>query len=237
MRTVLNKSAAISEIFSSLQGEGTHIGERHLFVRFERCNIHCGYCDELDKIGGELNLDTVLNRVKQIDHEEGPHTFVSLTGGEPLVYVSFLKELCPKLRELGFKIYLETNGILVKPLQDILQWIDVIAMDMKPASVTKEQNFFSEHLQFLKISSAREVFVKLVLSKEIDADEFEQCCRIIRAVDPRIPLILQPISLPNLEGHEDRELVRLLCELQKVAAAELENVRIVPRLHRILKIK
>src|SRR3990167_6666766 len=112
-----NQTAAVSEIFSSLQGEGTHLGERHLFLRFEACNIHCEYCDELGKPGSDFDLNTVVEKLIEADREFGPHAYISLTGGEPLLYVSFLKELMPRLKEHGFKLYLETNGILWKALE------------------------------------------------------------------------------------------------------------------------
>ncbi len=236
---MITKTAGISEIFSSLQGEGTHFGERHLFIRFERCNIHCEYCDELDKPGTELNVEAILEEVKRLEREEGPHSFISLTGGEPLFYLPFLNLLIPELRRLGFKLYLETSGILWKPLREVIGWVDVVAMDMKPASVTKEKNFFKEHRKFLEIARWREVFIKMVISKEIDAEEFRELCMIVKEIDPKIPLLLQPISAGDFEGHDDPELMELLRKLQRLAMAgeSLANVRIVPRLHKILKIR
>ena len=131
--------ARISEIFSSLQGEGTHLGERHLFIRFEECHIHCEYCDELDKPARTYSLDEVMQTVRQLEKEEGPHAFVSLTGGEPLLYQNFLAPLLLRLKAEGFRTYLETNGILWRALEAVIGWCDVIAMDLKPASVTKEK--------------------------------------------------------------------------------------------------
>ncbi len=272
-----NQIAQISEIFSSLQGEGTHMGERHLFLRFEACNIHCEYCDELGKPGFDFDLDSVLQKLIETDHEFGPHSYISLTGGEPLLYLSFLKPLLPKLKNHGFRIYLETNGILWKALDQIISMVDIIAMDVKPASVTKERSFLEEHEKFLKRSlrNRKETFIKIICSKEIDLDEFRELCTMIQAVilseakdlhlsfphalggNPKsgfptrlparqvkifgddnisIPVILQPISA-DIEGHDDPELMRLLNELQTLALGVLSDVRIVPRLHKILKIK
>ena len=38
----------LSEIFVSFQGEGAHVGYRHLFVRLAGCNLRCRYCDTPD---------------------------------------------------------------------------------------------------------------------------------------------------------------------------------------------
>lgn len=231
-----SQTAAISEIFSSLQGEGTHLGERHLFLRFEACNIRCGYCDELGKTGSDFDLRSMVDKLIEVDQEFGPHQYLSLTGGEPLLYTPFLKLLLPELKRLKFNLYLETNGILWKQLDSVLPFIDVIAMDVKPASVTKERSFVQEHRKFLELSVQKEVFVKMICSKEIDLTEFHDLCLMISGVCKSTPLILQPISA-EIEGHEDPQLMKLLESLQTMALGFLPDVRMIPRLHKILKIK
>lgn len=234
------QEARISEIFSSLQGEGTHLGERHLFVRFEECHIHCEYCDELDKPARAISLEEVVKTILEVEKEEGPHAFVSLTGGEPLLYLSFLQPLLLRLKAEGFRTYLETNGILWQALERVLGWCDVIAMDLKPASVTKERSFLKEHRRFLQLASSKEVFIKMVLSKEIDLREFQDLIGLVQEIAPKTPVILQPVSplgLAEPEGHEDSELMELLVELQRMAGRMIPGVRILPRLHRILRIR
>ena len=230
------QTAALSEIFSSLQGEGTHLGERHIFVRFEACNIHCDYCDELGKPGFDFDLEEAAGAIRCLDQEAGPHSFVSFTGGEPLLYVSFLKPLMKKTREIGLGVYLETNGILWKALDEVIEWVEVVAMDLKPASVTGERSFLQEHQKFLRRALKKETFIKIVCSKNIDTDEFVELCEMVRACDRTTPLILQPIS-GEIEGHEDRELMQLLDQLQRMALGLLQDVRVVPRLHKILNIR
>lgn len=228
--------AKISEIFSSLQGEGPCLGQRHIFIRFEECHIHCGYCDELDKPGTTLSIDEVMNRVLELEKESGPHSYISLTGGEPLLYLQFIKPLIQQLKEKKFKIYLETNGILWKALEAIICDCDMIAMDMKPPSVTEEKNFDLEHKKFLEIAKQKPMFVKFVLSKEINAEEFLAEMKIIEDEAPNVPVILQPIST-KIEGHEDADLMELLENLQKLALHFVKDVRIVPRFHRIFNLR
>lgn len=229
--------AGISEIFSSLQGEGTHMGERHIFLRFENCNIHCGYCDELGKPGTKFDLGEAVSTISKLENEFGPHSYVSLTGGEPLLYHTFLSELCPLLKESGFRLYLETNGILWQALEKTIRWMDVIAMDLKPASVTHEKSFVEDHRKFLQIAKTKEAFIKIILSREIVDDEFLELCAVVREVYPAAPVILQPISTDQCEGHEDPVLMQKLMELQRAGRQMELDVRILPRLHRILKIR
>lgn len=211
------------------------MGARHLFIRFEECHIQCTYCDEV-KTGVEMTLDQVMAEVKRLESEEGPHTYVSLTGGEPLLYLAFLRSLMPALKNLGLRIYLETNGILWPALAEVIGWCDVIAMDMKPSSVTGEKNFDEDHRRFLRIAGRKETFVKIVLSREIDFDEYEKEIRIIADINPQIPVVLQPVS-SRIEGHEDMQLMAFLAELQKAGSKWLRNIRIVPRFHKIFNLR
>lgn len=228
--------ARLSEVFSSLQGEGPHAGERHLFVRFEECHIHCRYCDELGKPGTEKQLHELVTEIESLERSEGPHRFISYTGGEPLIYLKFLKPLMQAMRDRGMKNYLETDGILWPALEQVVDLCDCIAMDMKPPSVTGEKNFEAEHERFLQIARRKETYVKFVLSREIAIPEFERLIGIVARTAPEVPVVLQPLS-GECEGHEDAALMKLLGELQTLALRQLKDVRIIPRLHRILKIR
>jgi len=41
----MNDPVYISEIFSSIQGEGYLAGRRQIFIRLAECNLECSYCD------------------------------------------------------------------------------------------------------------------------------------------------------------------------------------------------
>ena len=134
--------AKISEIFRSIQGEGKYIGVPQVFVRFAECNLNCRYCDTrhvsssavLDDVDfKEMDVDCVLSSVNELG--AGCHS-VSLTGGEPLLQEAFLTALLPRLRDAGFKNYLETNGILWKSLIGVIEYGSVFAMVVKLPSST-----------------------------------------------------------------------------------------------------
>ena len=84
--------AEITDIFSSVQGEGIFVGAKQVFVRFKRCNMNCVFCDEQRDADPRLfTTETLMGAISSIEESKGMHHSVSLTGGEPLMYADFLK--------------------------------------------------------------------------------------------------------------------------------------------------
>lgn len=88
----------ISEIFYSVQGEGSLAGIPSVFIRTSGCNLRCVWCDtpyaSWNPTGTEMTLEEILSAVSQ-----HPATHVVLTGGEPMV-AKGIHELAARLREL-----------------------------------------------------------------------------------------------------------------------------------------
>ncbi len=72
----------INEIFYSIQGETTYVGNPTVFVRLTACNLRCTYCDTKYSYyeGENQSLEEIF---KIIDGHKAP--YVCLTGGEPLL--------------------------------------------------------------------------------------------------------------------------------------------------------
>ena len=227
--------AEISEFFSSLQGEGPYLGVKQVFVRFGRCNMHCVYCDEVENMKEErfstYSLEDLLTEIDKFEKEKGEHHSVSLTGGDPLFYTPFLKNLLPKLKERGLTTYLETNGTFPNELKEVIRWCDIIAMDMKPPSTTGDRDFYKEHEEFLKIAIQKDVFVKVVITPNIKADEVERCVSIVKNINPKIPFIFQPVS--DALGINQKALELIEKKLFQTAKEYLLDVRVIPQMHKI----
>lgn len=222
------KKARITEVFSSIQGEGLYAGEEHIFVRFYGCNLACLFCDEATKkIFTEYSPDELGERIFQ---EEG--NTISLTGGEPLLYVDFLKELLPILKREARNIYLETNGTLKEELLEILDYTDIISMDFKLPSSTGMRAYWDEHAQFLKEAVKKEVFVKVVVTGGTVLSDIEKAISIVKYIDRDIPFIIQPASYAG--GIEKVELLDIFFDRAK---EDLNNVRIIPQIHKILGVR
>ncbi len=228
--------ARITEIFSSLQGEGPRMGERHIFIRFEACHMACAYCDEIDKKAGEMSLADILREVARLEKKSGPHTCVSLTGGEPLLYADFLKLLCPALKKRKFRILLETSGVLWRQLVRVLRACDIIAMELKLSSVTRQKEFREDHRKFLRLAKRKETYVKVVVSKNVDLREYDKHLRMVAQVAPQTPVFLQPMSRGK-RVYPDPALMRLLDELQRTGAKRLPDVRVGIQLQKLMNIR
>jgi len=228
-------NAKISEIFSSIQGEGQYAGVPQVFVRFWGCNMQCVFCDTPASIGNgkrrykTLSLKDVLTQVNAL--YENAHC-VSMTGGEPLLQKDFLKSLCHALHREGKKIYLDTNGTLPSALKEIIKEIDIIAMDIKLPSSTGQKAFWAEHKEFLKVALRKEVFVKSVISAHTRLGEVLKAAKLVAAVDPEILFILQPNCLDMKKG-----VVEDCVRYQKLCAKILKDVRILPQMHKFMKLR
>lgn len=225
--------ANIKEVFISIQGEGLWIGKRQVFIRFAGCNLSCHFCDTKpaqvkafrchifkEIIENPIGIDTLKSHIrKKFFHS------ISLTGGEPLLQIDFIKEF---LKNKEYIVYLDTNGTLPYEFEKIKDKIDFVCMDIKLPSSTRQRAFFEEHKRFLK--NINDGFVKIVITKETIKDDFLHGLKIIRDVDPKIPLVIQPDGLNNVS-------LKRLFLFQKMAQKELSDVRVIPQVHKFLGIK
>jgi len=247
-------TARVVEIFSSVQGEGLLIGYRQIFLRLFGCNLRCDYCDTPDSLEGlgmcrielppgswqfdlrpnPLSSGDLLEIVRQMNRTARHHS-LSVTGGEPLLQAAFLQTFLPRVREEGLKIYLETNGLFPKLLARVVEQVDIIGMDIKIASSTGiGEDMISAHREFLRVGAKKELFVKVVVGSRTDEAEIYTAADLIAEVSPHIPLILQPVT-PFGKVTEKPSPDRLL-RLQAAALQRLEQVRIIPQMHKTMNV-
>lgn len=246
-----NETAHVVEVFSSSQGEGPFVGVRQVFLRFFGCNIRCIYCDTPDSLtkpkdclietgAGSRTFEAVPNPIApdalaDMIERFSPRTHhsVSLTGGEPLMHASFLREFLPILKARGHSTYLETNGILSKQLESVLDWIDIISMDIKlPATIEPQYDLFDEHEEFLRLSKRKQAFVKLVVMSDTPDSEVVRAARLVESVGPSIPLVLQPVT-PDGKASEAPSPARML-HLHSLVGDVHRDVRLIPQVHKLI---
>jgi 7-carboxy-7-deazaguanine synthase len=98
----------ITEIFYSIQGESSYVGQPCVFVRLTGCPLRCTWCDTDYAFHGGLDcsIDEVLAKVQTYGCR-----LVEVTGGEPLAQPESLS-LMTKLCDAGYTVLLETSGAI-----------------------------------------------------------------------------------------------------------------------------
>lgn len=186
------------------------MGVPMMFVRTNRCNLRCKWCDSAYTFQGgkEYVLEIVLEEVSK-SHRK----WVCFTGGEPLLQrdaLDFVKGATAQ----GKYVLIETSGSL--PIEDYVK-IDntVIDMDIKTPSSGEEHSLLRENLGFLRDTD----YIKFVISDEKD---FSYAVDFMKSLDRPLQAVFQPAWGGNL-----KELT------EKVLKLDI-NVRVLPQLHKLI---
>ncbi len=209
--TLVSQLLTVSEIFLSIQGEGSRAGRLCGFVRLVGCNLRCNWCDTpyAWQGGRDMPIEEVLTRIAELDVG-----LVEVTGGEPLAQPAVL-ELLRRLCQEGYETLLETNGSLdISPVDPRV----VRIVDFKcPSSGEDSRNLWTniEHL------TARDE-VKFVLA---DRADYEYACR---AVGEHERIRMCPVFFSPVADRLDPKV------LARWILADKLNVRLGLQLHTIL---
>ena len=216
----------LNEIFYSLQGEGVYAGVPTIFIRFAGCNllIGCAWCDtsyaQRSKDGKEWEIQAILDECVRLEPRTYQH-WVCITGGEPLFQEEGLHELVKKLKRYGYRVEIETNGSIEKPLWWTIAdcWVaDIKCPSSGVSGVSKEdwlESRFNDQVKFVVGDEEDLKFAKKVI-----------CGSVMRS-----PIILvSPVTKVK-----DNKVIWDVKWLQRVAEFCKElNVRYSLQLHKIL---
>ena len=104
----------LSELFHSIQGEGSLAGVPSVFVRTTGCNLRCWFCDtpytSWNPEGSWTSVAELLERILAYNCEH-----VVITGGEPMLQPSVVP-LVQSLRDIGRHVTIETAGTFFRPV-------------------------------------------------------------------------------------------------------------------------
>ncbi len=153
------------------------------------CNMRCGYChnkefvlpEEIKKISSSFIDEKIVFNF--LEKRKGLLDGLVISGGEPTLQRD-LKSFIEKVRNLGFKIKLDTNGARFEVLKDLVEsgLLNYVAMDVK-TSLSKYNELvgplikvqdIENSINFLKENRVpyefRTTFIKEVHSTEIIED-------------------------------------------------------------------
>ena len=200
----------VTEIFFSIQGEGTRAGLPCVFVRFTGCDLRCNYCDTAYAFTGgrEASREEILAEVAR-----HPCRLVLLTGGEPMLQRE-LPDLARDLLARGYEVLVETHG--QAPLDSLPDAVVRIA-DVK----TPESGEPATDLGWLARLLPQDE-VKFVVSSEAD---FRWSLEVIRGqgLEGRVTVLVGPV----LGRVEPRDLARWILESGVRARLNLQLHKLV----------
>jgi organic radical activating enzyme len=121
---------------------------------------------------------------------------------------------------------------LKNKLLDIIDFLDIISMDIKLPSSTLCRAYWKAHSDFLKEAVRKKVFVKSVVTNKTKLFDIKNAVSIIEKIDKDIFFILQPVTMNNK--------IQKIKQVQKfldIANSRLDNVRLIPQVNKILGAK
>ena len=109
-----------------------HPGQPILSIACNACNMRCPFCQNWQISQQEAPTQDLPPDILAKVYQDHPSLGVSYTYTEPLMWFEYLLEACRRIRELGGKNVLVTNGLInEEPLLELLPLIDAMNVDLK----------------------------------------------------------------------------------------------------------
>jgi organic radical activating enzyme len=239
-KTVGEKAVRLSEIFTSIEGEGLLFGTKTMFVRMAGCPLKCHWCDTPDSLPIDSGKEYSVQDAKSFISESlQPNTYkVNFTGGEPLAQHEALIELARFVKERKLRTYLESACYDSNRFAKVLPFLDICKIEFKlrDSKVVDEGNYdnlLNNELECLRLAvlSEKTTYIKIVVTNSSSVKEFRDLVyRVFNIAKPAdiAGFIIQPshkIDEPTLER---------LFEFYDAVYPSYEQVRIVPQMHKAI---
>ena len=164
----------ISEIFESIQGEGTNAGKSAIFLRTAECNLKCTWCDtkytwdwknfDYAKEVKEISIEEIRRELEQFSNRH-----LVITGGEPLMQQDDLAELLTFLKP-KFYVEIETNGTIL-PNNALSILVDQWNVSPKTSNSGNPLELCDVNESYTFFSKQKNCYFKYVIESESDLIE------------------------------------------------------------------
>lgn len=104
------------------------------------CKLRCLYCHNPETWNlkeGNITKEELINRILRYKPYYKNSGGVTFSGGEPLLQINFLCEVCEELKKYDINIALDTAGVGTGQYEKLLKYIDLVILDIK--ALTKEK--------------------------------------------------------------------------------------------------
>ncbi len=157
-----------------------------------KCNFRCPFCHNGDSV---LNSNTPIkfeNILSYLKTRQRLVDAVVITGGEPTLMPDLVEKIS-EIRQLGFKIKLDTNGTNPDLLSYLLDnnYLDYVAMDIKNSEEeypktagcqVVDMNKIKESIEILKNSNIPYEFRTTLVKEFHTRESIKEMCDLVKGV-------------------------------------------------------
>ncbi|SHJ93241.1 pyruvate formate lyase activating enzyme [Geosporobacter subterraneus DSM 17957] len=207
-------------------------GSRIFSIGSTGCNFTCQFCQnwhiaQEDPEGIYTTAENIIN----IAQNEKNNIGIAFTYNEPTIWFEFVREVAKKVKPVGLKSVLVTNGFISEAsLEALLPYADAMNIDLK----SFDENFYrqicggqrSPVLQTIRKAQAAchiEITFLLVNGFNDSREEVEEMAKWISEISPDIPLHLSRYYPAYQMDQEPTPIDRML-EAKEAAKGHLRYV-------------
>ena len=199
------------------------------------CNLKCPFCQNSTLIDGDIDCIQEKEVFDYLEKRKNILEGVVVSGGEPTIQKD-LKEFIKKIKDMGFLVKLDTNGLNPKMLKELIDegLVDYVAMDIKN-SIAKyspicgiknvKTNNILESINILLNSKIDYEFRTTIMKGYHDIDSIKE---ILKLIGKKSKYYLQNFRLSenvldkNIHGFSIEELI----EIEKKLNVLYKNVKV-----------
>lgn len=252
----------LNSVYSSIEGEGVHVGTPTIFVRFQGCSIQCITCDTMESWkynwGVKFTYDDLLEEILSYKGIKR----VSFTGGNPLEQdIELLFFLKKDLLKKGYIVNFEFPGVsdasylkIYNDKNDAIYTLGsllenaTLSLDIKtPSSGKFEESFSSVVEDYLKpkvFQNCLNSQIKMVVDSEDDINAIIKVINFLKDFREKefenldftfFPqLVITPCWKQNIDKVNLQIIEKTFTELCSSEILNSLNVRIITQQHKIL---
>jgi len=214
----------IIEIYTGFEGEGLFVGTPQVFVRFSGCNLDCPFCDT--KYAWDGSVKPILYDDEGLCQELSKYSNykkISLTGGEPLLFVQYMDRLFSNLMGIFDEINIETNGSLYHKNLEILRGNLFLSISPKMDYLSEVNGYIDNLKKLLNVT------MKYQIKFLIDDTKFDKDMNKLKIFMelfdvPKEKIIIQPV------WYEDRDYSKIVESIM----SKVVDFRVIPQVHKFI---
>ena len=187
------------------------------------CNFRCPFCHNSGLLDMNNNCEKIDEKevFKYLEKRKGLLDGVCISGGEPLLQKD-IKDFIRKVKDLGYKVKLDTNGSSPKKLKQLIEdgLIDYVAMDIKndflnydkTAGMCTNIDNIKKSIEIIENSNIEYEFRTTIVKQFHDVGKLE---KIIQYIGPNARYYIQnyqdcsSVLQRGLNGFDNEELLNI----------------------------